>query len=147
MNAAVKIIQKITPVLKNGIFILILCQLIVDIRKPDRLGITFILHSADPVPRHFFIGNSLLRGQPLFIFFAGRLFRLLLLLFRLLFLLFSGLFYHFSFFPAFSSLLQAPSSNLFSCQSASPLPFLISRQDLFLLKRSPSHTSFPFHIF
>ena len=36
MDGAVKIIQEITPVLKNRIFILILCQLIVDVIKTNR---------------------------------------------------------------------------------------------------------------
>ena len=36
MNCAVKIIQEITPVFKDGVLIFILCQLIVDVIKTDR---------------------------------------------------------------------------------------------------------------
>ena len=53
MDTAVKIIEKITPIFKNGILIFVLRQLIIDVVKADGFGIIFILHPADPVPCHF----------------------------------------------------------------------------------------------
>ena len=47
MNCAVKVIQEITPVFKDGVLIFILCQLIVDVIKTDRLGIKLVLHPTD----------------------------------------------------------------------------------------------------
>src|SRR5699024_9127606 len=65
MDTAVKVIEEITPVFKNSIFVLILCQLIVNVVKTDGFGIIFILHPADSIPCHFPVGNGLLGGQTL----------------------------------------------------------------------------------
>ena len=117
MNAAVKIIQKITPVFKNSIFILILSKLIVNIRKPDCLRITSVFHPADPVSCHLLVGNGLLSGNLFFILFRYRFLRFpSFRFFYSSFLLFFMLFYHI-FSGSFSSgLFQAPSFDLFSCQ-------------------------------
>ena len=52
MDGAVKIVEEIAPVLKYGVLVLILCQLVVDVIKPDRFGIIFIQHPAYPVLCH-----------------------------------------------------------------------------------------------
>ena len=65
MNRAVKVIQEITPVFKDGVLIFILCQLIVDVIKTDRLGIKLVLHPADTVPSHLMVWNRLLCSDPL----------------------------------------------------------------------------------
>ena len=65
MNCAVKVIQEITPVFKDGVLIFILCQLIVDVIKTDRLGIKLVLHPADTVPSHLMVWNRLLCSDPL----------------------------------------------------------------------------------
>ena len=69
MDAAVKIVEEITPVFKNSILILILCQLIVDIIKPDTFGICIPLYPADPILSHLFVSDRLLYRKPLFFFF------------------------------------------------------------------------------
>ena len=74
MYGTVKIIKEIAPVFKNGIFILILCQLVINIIEPNGLGIIFILHPADPVLRHLPVGNGLLCGNlflPCFFLFCS----------------------------------------------------------------------------
>lgn len=65
MNRAVKVIQEITPVFKDGVLIFILCQLIVDVIKTDRLGIKLVLHPADTIPSHLMVWNRLLCSNPL----------------------------------------------------------------------------------
>ena len=60
MNCAVKIIQKVTPVFKDCIFIFVLSQLIVDVVKTDCLGIISILNTADSILSHFPVWNRLL---------------------------------------------------------------------------------------
>ena len=67
MNRTVKIVQEITPVFKNRIFIFVLCQLIVNIIKTDGLGIITIFHTTDTVFSHFSVWNRLLCGNLLFL--------------------------------------------------------------------------------
>ena len=74
MYAAVKIVQEITPVFKDRILVFILRQLVVDIVKPDTFGIDISLHPANTIPSHFFVGNGLLNGKFLYIFFSILLF-------------------------------------------------------------------------
>ena len=64
INRAVKIVQEIAPVLKDGALILVLCQLVVDVIETDGLGVQLILYPADPVPSHLAVGNGFLRGDP-----------------------------------------------------------------------------------
>ena len=65
-NHAVKIIEEITPIFKDSVFIFIFCQLVVNIVKPYGLRVEFILHPADSVPSHFQVGDRLLGGDMLF---------------------------------------------------------------------------------
>ena len=61
-NRAVEVVQKVTPVLKDGSFILVLRKLVVDVLKTDGLGIEPVIHLADTVAAHLHIGNGLLGG-------------------------------------------------------------------------------------
>ena len=72
MDAAVKVIEKIAPVFKDGALIVILGQLIVDVVKADGLGIDMVGHSADTVLAHFLIGNGILDGNPLCLAFQRK---------------------------------------------------------------------------
>ena len=73
MNRTVKIVQEITPVFKNRIFIFVLCQLIVNIIKTDGLGIITIFHTTDTVFSHFSVWNRLLCGNLLFFISTTRI--------------------------------------------------------------------------
>lgn len=149
MDAAVKIVQEITPVLKNGILIFILCQLVIYIVKTDGFGIIPILHPANPVPCHFPVRNRLLGGQPLFFlsFFSlpilsasPFLFCLSSFLFFLLFrflLNLSFLPHQSVIFPGSSLVRDCP---LISSHAAFPLSFFVKSMPVL----SP-HTNFPLH--
>lgn len=58
LNGAVKVVQKITPALKDGRFILILRKLVVDVLVFDGLGIERVRDAADTVRPHAFIGDT-----------------------------------------------------------------------------------------
>jgi hypothetical protein len=47
MDGAVEAVQKVAPVVKDGRFILILCQLVVDVEETDCLGVVAVLSQAD----------------------------------------------------------------------------------------------------
>ena len=66
MNSAVKVIQEFTPVLKDRVLILLLCQLIIDVIEANRLGINMFLYAADTVLSHLQIGDRLLDRDLLF---------------------------------------------------------------------------------
>ena len=154
MDAAVKIVQEITPVLKNGVLIFILCQLVIDVVKTDGFGIIPILHPANPVPCHFPVRNRLLGGQPLFFlsFFSlpilsasPFLFRLLLFcLSSFLFFLFFRFLLNLSFLPHQSVIFPGSSlvrdDPLISSHAAFPLSFFVKSMPVL----SP-HTNFPLH--
>ena len=61
MDGAVEVIEKITPVFKNSVLVLILCKLIIDIIKSNGLRIRPILHTADTITPHFTVSNGFLR--------------------------------------------------------------------------------------
>lgn len=62
MDGSVKIIEKVTVILKNLVLIIVLCQLVVDVVKLNLLGEKVIVHHTDAVPAHLLIGNRLLGG-------------------------------------------------------------------------------------
>ena len=62
VDGAVKIVEKVTVILKNPVFILVLGQLIVDIVKTNLLGVVAVRHHTDPVPAHLPVGDGLLGG-------------------------------------------------------------------------------------
>ena len=75
MNTGIKVIEKITPVFKDRIFIFVLSQLVVDVIEADALRISFSLYPADSISSHFLISDRLLNRQ----FFLPAFFFLLFL--------------------------------------------------------------------
>ena len=80
MDTGIKVIEEITPVFKDCIFIFVLSQLVVDVIEADALRIHFSLYPADSISSHFLISDRLLNRQ----FFLPAFF-LLLFLFLFLF--------------------------------------------------------------
>ena len=68
MDTAVKIIEEVTPVFKNGILIFVLCQLVVNVIKSDGFGIIFLLYPADTVLCHFPVWYGFLCRKTLLLF-------------------------------------------------------------------------------
>ena len=62
LNRAVEEIQETAPFIENGGFILLLCQLIVDVLKLYGLGVVAVCDPADTVREHSLKGNGLLGG-------------------------------------------------------------------------------------
>ena len=75
MDTGIKVIEEITPVFKDCIFIFVLSQLVVDVIEADALRIRFSLYPADSISSHFLISDRLLDGQ----FFLPAFFFLLFL--------------------------------------------------------------------
>ena len=61
-NGGIEIVEEVAVVFKNQRLVLILCQLIVDIEKLQRLGEEVFVHPADSIRIDFLIGNGLLCG-------------------------------------------------------------------------------------
>ena len=88
LHGAVKVVQEITPRLKDGGLVLVLRKLVVDVLILDRFGVARIGHTADAVRPHTLIRDAVLRrffffirsvrscdgGFDLFSFGAGQLF-------------------------------------------------------------------------
>ena len=104
LDRGIKIIEEVTPVLKNRILIILLRQLIVNIHEAHRLGVKMIVYPADAVLCHLPVSDAFLRRDLSFLFllrrrlflFHSRFFllcrsrllgRLLLQIFSLLFLI------------------------------------------------------------
>ena len=66
-DAGIEVVEEVTPTFKDGVLVLILRQLVVDIVESDRFGIQMFLHPTDTVAPHFQIWNGTLHGQPLFL--------------------------------------------------------------------------------
>ena len=62
-DAGIKVVEEVTPAFKNGVLILVLCQLIVDVIEADGFGIQMFLHPADAIPPHFQIRDRPLNSQ------------------------------------------------------------------------------------
>ena len=60
-DRAVKVIEEVAPVLKDGALVLVLCKLVVDVIKTDSLGVEPVLHPADPIAPHLSVRDRLLR--------------------------------------------------------------------------------------
>ena len=67
-DAGIEVVEEIAPAFKDGVFILVLRQLVVNVVESDSFGIQMFLHPADTVAPHFQIWNRTLHGQPLFLF-------------------------------------------------------------------------------
>ena len=63
----IEIIKEIAPAFKDGVFVLILSQLVVNVIESDGFGVQMFLHPADTIAPHFQIRNGTLHGQPLFL--------------------------------------------------------------------------------
>ena len=61
-DRAVKVVQKVAPVLKDCGLIIVLRKLVVDVLKGDGLRVEAAVHLADTVAAHLHIGNGLLGG-------------------------------------------------------------------------------------
>ena len=66
-DTGIEIVEEIAPAFKDGVLILVLCQLVVNVVESDGFGIQMFLHPADTVAPHFQIWNGTLHSQPLFL--------------------------------------------------------------------------------
>ena len=60
VNGTVKEIQETAPLIEDGSLIFLLCQLIVDVLKLNRLGVIAVSDTADSIREHSLKGNGLL---------------------------------------------------------------------------------------
>ena len=66
-DGAVEVVEEVAPAFKDGVLILVLCQLVVNVVESDGFGVQMFLHPADTVAPHFQIWNGTLHSQPLFL--------------------------------------------------------------------------------
>ena len=66
-DAGIEVVEEVAPAFKDGVLILVLCQLVVNVVESDGFGIQMFLHPADTVAPHFQIWNGTLHSQPLFL--------------------------------------------------------------------------------
>ena len=66
-DAGIEVVEEVAPAFKDGVFILVLRQLVVNVVESNSFGIQMFLHPADTVAPHFQIRNGSLHGQPLFL--------------------------------------------------------------------------------
>ena len=71
-DTGIEVVEEVAPAFKDGVFVLVLRQLVVDVVESDSFGIQMFLHPADTVASHFQIRNGTLHGQPLFLFVLRR---------------------------------------------------------------------------
>ena len=66
-DTGIEVVEEVAPAFKDGVFILVLRQLVVDVVESDGFGVQMFLHPADTIAPHFQIRNGTLHGQPLFL--------------------------------------------------------------------------------
>ena len=66
-DTGIEVVEEITPAFKDGVLVLVLRQLVVNVVESDGFGVQMFLHPADTVAPHFQIRNGTLHGQPLFL--------------------------------------------------------------------------------
>ena len=66
-DTGIEVVEEVAPAFKDGVFVLVLRQLVVNVVESDGFGIQMFLHPADTVAPHFQIRNGTLHGQPLFL--------------------------------------------------------------------------------
>ena len=66
-DTGIEVVEEVAPAFKDGVFVLVLRQLVVDVVESDSFGIQMFLHPADTVAPHFQIWNGTLHGEPLFL--------------------------------------------------------------------------------
>ena len=52
VNGTVKEIQEAAPFIKNGSFVLLLCQLVVDVLELNGFGVIIVCHTTNPIREH-----------------------------------------------------------------------------------------------
>ena len=60
MNGAVKVVEKAAPALKDGVFVLIQCKLIVDVVEPESLVVLPVLCETDAGRVHLTVRDRIL---------------------------------------------------------------------------------------
>ena len=71
LDGAVKVVEEVAPAVKDGGFILVLVELIVDVLKLNGFGIGIVRHAADAVREHPLKRDAVLRRFVLFILLLG----------------------------------------------------------------------------
>ena len=66
-DTGIEVVEEVAPAFKDGVLILVLRQLVVNVVESDGFGIQMFLHPADTVAPHFQIWNGTLHSQPLFL--------------------------------------------------------------------------------
>ena len=66
-NGAVKIIEEIAPAVKDGLFVLVVRELVVNVPELDGFRVVILRHLTNPIRAHEQIGNAVLRRLLLFI--------------------------------------------------------------------------------
>ena len=66
-DTGIEVVEEVAPAFKDGVFILVLRQLVVNVVESDGFGIQMFLHPADTVAPHFQIWNGTLHSQLLFL--------------------------------------------------------------------------------
>ena len=56
-DTGIEVVEEVAPAFKDGVLILVLCQLVVNVVESDGFGIQMFLHPADTVAPHFQIWN------------------------------------------------------------------------------------------
>ena len=67
-DAGIEVVEEVAPAFKDGVLILILGKLVIDIIESNSFGIQMFPHPTDTVTPHFQIWNGTLHGQPLLLF-------------------------------------------------------------------------------
>ena len=64
-DAGIEVVEEVAPAFKDGVLILILGKLVIDIIESNSFGIQMFPHPTDTVTPHFQIWNGTLHGQSL----------------------------------------------------------------------------------
>ena len=67
-DTGIEVVEEVAPAFKDGVLILVLCQLVVNVVESDRFGIQMFLHPTDTIAPHFQIRNGTLHGEALLLF-------------------------------------------------------------------------------
>ena len=59
----IKIVEKVAPAVEDGVLVLALAQLVVDVLELNSFAVEFALHAADAVREHSLERNAVLRGE------------------------------------------------------------------------------------
>src|SRR5699024_4492515 len=62
-HRGIKIVEKVAPAVENGVLVLALAQLVVNVLELNSLAVEFALHAADAVREHPLERDAVLRGE------------------------------------------------------------------------------------